>query len=268
MSVLDHTPMAWRLSGNQVKLWRTEAKISREVLAQEAGYGIETVRSMETGRRRPTERLLEVADQLCGAKGKLLAVHPYLEPDQYEWYAVDFVQHEAEAISLNSFQPLLIPGQLQTEETMRALFNADWPPVSDETIEERVKARAARQVILQDRTKEFSFIIGEAALRNTLGDAERHKRQLLRLLEEGKQRNIVIQVLPIEGAHPGVNGSFVLLETPEHRLMAYEEGQMPGSLYSAAERVSTLLQRHILIARHALTPKDSARFIKKLTEEL
>ncbi|MGK5732677.1 helix-turn-helix domain-containing protein [Streptomyces sp. URMC 124] len=266
--VLSQPPMAWRLCGNQVKLWRTEAGVTREELAREAGYGEETVKSMEQGRRRPTPEFLLAADQMFGARGKLIATQEYLQPDRFVPYAKDFMRYEAEAISLTSYQPLLIPGLLQTEETVRRLFDVNWPPVDDETIEERVKARLARQSILATQSKAFTFAIGEAALRNTLDRPEAHKRQLLHLLEVGRQRNVVIQVLPSGGANPGLNGPFVLLESRDHERYAYEEGQTSSALHSNPEKVNSLIHRHALIAQCALNPEDSARFIRKLADEL
>ncbi|MEU3754123.1 helix-turn-helix transcriptional regulator [Streptomyces olivoreticuli] len=260
-------PMAWRYCGNQMKLWRTEAGVSREELAAEAGYGSETIKSMEQGRRRPTLRVLEIADDMCGAQGKLKAAYAYLQPEKFVSYARDYMLCETDAITLNSFQPLLIPGLLQTEETMRTLFNTHWPPLSDEVVEERVEARIARQSLLQEQTKAFTFAIGEAALRNTLGCRETHKRQMLHLLKVGEQRNVAIQVLPIEGSHPGLDGPFVLLETAEHNRLAYEEGQISSSLLADPEKISALIQRHAMIARCALTPEESAQFIRKLAEE-
>ncbi|WP_223267906.1 helix-turn-helix domain-containing protein [Streptosporangium nondiastaticum] len=267
-SVLSQPPMAWRLCGNQVKLWRTEAGVTREELGREAGYGEETVKSMEQGRRKPTPQLLRVADEMCGARGKLIATQDYLQPDRTAPYARDFVRHEAAAVALHSYQPLLIPGLLQTEETMRTLFSTHWPPVDDETIEERVKARLDRQTILATQSKAFTFLIGEPALRNTLGSPQAHKRQLVHLLEMGERRNIVIQAVTFNASHPGLDGPFVMVETPEHEHFAYEEGQTTSSMHSNPEKVAALIQRHTMIARHALSPEETARFIKELAEEL
>lgn len=258
----------WRYCGGQIKLWREEAGVSRQELAGEAGYDNEYVKSMECGRRRPTLRLLQVADQLCGARGKLTAAHEYLKPEKFLSYAEGYVRYESEAISLNFYQPLHIPGLLQTEETMRALLNAFLPPLDDETIDERVAGRLERQALLDKRTRAFSLVIGEAALRNPVGGVEAHKRQLLRLVKAGEARNVTIQVLPFVGADPGVDGPFVLVETAEHELLVYEEGQETGRLYAEADKVSAIVQRHAMILRQALSPDESARYITKLVEEL
>jgi transcriptional regulator with XRE-family HTH domain len=74
-------PIAWRYCGNQLKLWRTRAGITREELAKEANYEYVTIRAAELGHRRPSLRLLEVADQMYSAGGLLLAAADYLKPD-------------------------------------------------------------------------------------------------------------------------------------------------------------------------------------------
>ncbi|WP_371503410.1 helix-turn-helix transcriptional regulator [Kitasatospora sp. NBC_00374] len=260
--------MAWRYCGNQIKLWRTQAGVTREELGRAANYEPESVKSMEQGRRRPSLRLLEVADELCGARGKLVAATEYLAPERFPSFSRDFMRYEAEARVLNWYENQLIPGLLQTEDTARALLSAHWPPLDDDTVEERVRARLARQAVLHKQTKSFTFVIEEAVLRRPVCSKGAHKLQLQHLLAAGEPRHVTVQVVPSVGVHPGVNGPFVLLETAEHERLAYEEGQAMGMLYSDAERVSTLTQRHAMIVRQALNPEESARFICRLAEEL
>ncbi|WP_406725933.1 helix-turn-helix transcriptional regulator [Streptomyces sp. GD-15H] len=265
--VNSQPPVAWRYCGSQIKMWRAEAGVGRDALAKEAGDDYEYVKSMENGRRRPTLRFLQIADQVCGAGGKLVAAQEYLKPEPFPTFSQDFIRYESEAISLSTYEPLLIPGLLQTEETTRALLKAHWPPLDDETVEERVAARLKRQDLLTKQTRSFSFVIGESALRNEVGGAEAHSRQLRHLLTMSQQRNVTVQVLPIVGAHPGLNGPLLLLETPEHEHVGYEEGQTAGVLYSDPDRVSIATQRHAMILRMALSLSESARFICEVAEE-
>jgi transcriptional regulator with XRE-family HTH domain len=261
--------MTWRYCGNQIKLWRMNAGVSREELGKEAGYAYEAVKSMEQGRRKPTPRLLEVADEMCGARGLLLAGQAYLKPEKFPSYSQDYMRYEAEAITLSWYETQFIPGVLQTEVYARALLSAYCPPLDDETIEERVAARLERQSLLEKQTKAFNFVIEEAALRRRFGGAEAQTRQVHHLLEVGSRRNVTIQVMPTnEGFHPGLRGPFVLLETPEHEHLAYEEGQTTGVLYADPDKVSVIMRRHDMILRKALNPEESARYISKLAEEL
>ncbi|MEU5431628.1 helix-turn-helix transcriptional regulator [Streptomyces olivoreticuli] len=269
MGELSQPPMAWRLSGNQVKLWRTEANVSREELAQEAGYGPETIKSMEQGRRRPTKHLLEVADEMCGAKGKLAAAHPYLEPEPFASRSREYMTIEGEAIALHWYETLLVPGLLQTEAYARELMENQCPFMDEETVEARVAARLQRGELLKKTTVLFSFVIHEAALRSLVGGTTGMKEQLGHLLVVGAARNVSIQALPMRlGAHPGLGGQFIVLETVDHKHYGYEEGQEAGMLHAEPERTSSLWKRHAMIRMHALNEVDSAELIKKVAEEL
>lgn len=197
-------PMAWRYCGNQLKRWRELAGVSRESLASEAGYGYDAIKAMERGVRRPQLSVLRVADELCGARGLLIAAVDYLKPEKFPTYSYDFMQAENDAIAHSSFENEFIPGLLQTEETARALLSSHCPPLDDETIVERVAARLDRQMLLARQTRAFSFVIAETALRNSMVDRPAHLKQLRHLLKTGEQRNVTIQVMPTDcGYHPG-----------------------------------------------------------------
>ncbi|MEU7312852.1 helix-turn-helix transcriptional regulator [Streptomyces sp. NPDC007083] len=261
--------MAWRYAGDQMKRWREAAGISRQALADEAGYGYDAIKGMERGVRKAQAHVLRIADEMSGAQGKLAAAVEFLRPEPFPSYSQDYMQAENEAVAFSSYQAVFIPGLLQTEEMARSLFSEHCPPLDDETIEERVRARLERQALLAKQTKAFSFVIAEAALRNPVLGRHARQAQLLRVLEDARRRNVTIQAMPEDvGYHPGLLGPFVLLETPDHEYLGYEEGQTTGVLYSDAGKVSTLRQRHEMILRQALSPEESARFISKLAEEL
>jgi transcriptional regulator with XRE-family HTH domain len=69
---------------------------------------------------------------------------------------------EHEATTLRYFSPIVIPGLLQTAEYMRRVFSLD---LSGAELTRTVAARQARQQILYDATKTFTFVITETALR-------------------------------------------------------------------------------------------------------
>ncbi|MEV7345159.1 helix-turn-helix transcriptional regulator [Streptomyces sp. NPDC093544] len=260
----------WRYCGDQIKLWREGAGVSRQELAKEANYNYEYVKSMECGRRRPTLRLLQVADQMCGARGKLTAAYEHLKPEPFPERTQQYVQVEAEAITVQWYEPLLIPGLLQTEEYARELIGTNCPPLDEETVEERVAARLKRQEKLTSKPPTlFSYVIYEAALRAVVGGSDGMHRQLDHLLEVGKQRNVSIQVLPFALApSAALSGPIVLVETADHESYAFADGQATGALYSSGDKLSMLTQRHGMIRTQALSVEESARFIRKVAEEL
>ncbi|MFI9826749.1 helix-turn-helix domain-containing protein [Streptomyces sp. NPDC051913] len=260
----------WRYCGGQVKLWREEAGVGRQALAEEAGYDYEYVKSMECGRRRPTLRLLQVADQMCGARGKLLAGHEFLKPEPFPARSQEYMELEAEAIAVHDYSLGLVPGLLQTREYAAALIGESCPPLDDETVGERVRGRLARQEALRRRAGTvYGFVIYEAALRTGVGGPEVMREQLLHLPEVGARRNVSIQVLPF-GKCGGLalNGSFILLETADHEHFAYVESPETSALHADAHKVSDLAQAHGMIRMQALGVEESAAFIRKVAQEL
>ncbi|GAA4993209.1 helix-turn-helix transcriptional regulator [Yinghuangia aomiensis] len=263
-------PMAWRYCGNQVKLWRMRAGVSREELAKEAGYGAETIKSMEQGRRRATLHVLTVADEMCSANGLLVAAQDYLKPERFPARTHEFMDAEAAAICINAYGSTLIPGLLQTEAYMRTLISECYPPLDDETIEERVIARLQRQQKLTRKPyAQFGFVICEFALRGMVGGREAMKGQLQHLLDVGRLRNVEIQVLRADGGTTlGLIGPVVLLESGEHERFAYVEGAKTSALYTDLETIHELAQHHGMIQARALNPEDSARYLAEVEEQL
>lgn len=260
----------WRYCGGQIKLWREGAGVSRQALADEANYDYEYVKSMENGRRRPTLRLLQAADQLCRARGKLMAGHEFLKPEKFPARSQEYMAIEAEAIAVHHYALGLIPGLLQTDEYARALISESCPPLDDETVEERVQARLARQEALTRRTNAvYGFVVHEAALHTKVGGREVMRQQLFHLAKAGELRNVSVQVLPF-GKCGGLalNGSFVLLETADHEHFAYIEGPETSVLHADADKVSPLAQVHGMIRMQALGVEESAAFIRRVAEEL
>lgn len=265
---LKQTPSAWRHCGQQLQMWRQEAGGTCQALGEAAGYTEGTIRAMEVGRRRPTLRLLTVADDLYGARGKLKALEKFLVPDPFPARAAEFMEREAHAVAIQWYEPIRVPGLLQTERYVRALFATHCPPLDDETVERRVTARIERGTMLARKpTTYFGFVIEESTLRRPVGSAEVMREQREHLLKMGQLRNVDIQVMPTrQGSHPGNDGPIVLLESPDHEHHVFEEGQSVSHLTADPETVSKLTQRLGMIRMQALGPDESAEFIKRETD--
>ncbi len=189
-------PASYRYFGSQFQLWRQNAQVRRETIAEAANYSVDTVKSVEQGRRRVPPRLAEIADEMFGARGMLLAGLSHLKREPFPARSQDYFRYDSEAIALNWFELALIPGPLQTEAYALALMSDFSPPLDDETIQDRVAARMERKALLTRKPLVgCSFIIYEAALRCPVGGREAFREQMLHLLEVSKQRNISVQVL-------------------------------------------------------------------------
>ena len=182
-----------------------------------------------------------------------------------------YIGFESAASEIRNYEPLIIPGQLQTEEYVRALFRAAEPYQTDETVEKRVQVRMARQGLLTgEGPVRFLTVLDEGVLRRLIGGPDVMRGQLKRLSEAAQMPNVTVQILPFSGgAYAGMAGSFAILDFPSAAAptIACAEG-LTGALYAEGEDVHryTLVFDNLRAA--ALSPLESARLIDSVREEL
>lgn len=129
---------------------------------------------------------------------------------------------EAGASIIRTWQIVLVPGLLQTEAYAKAVWRAG--RVLDENLIERhVQARLARQEILtSENPPTLLALIDEAALRKLIGGAEVMREQISHLIAMAARPNVTIQVVPDSaGAHPALDGAFVILDFPNDPSLIY-----------------------------------------------
>ena len=141
--------------------------------------------------------------------------HPYRDVLSEAYSA--YIGLEAAAKSLLTFQPLMIPGLLQTGDYARAVIAGGPAEISAEEVDRRVRVRIERQNALRvaDPLRVWA-VIDEAALRRPVGGPEVMRDQLKRLQDVATLDKVTLQVIPFGvGVHPGVaGGSFAILEFP------------------------------------------------------
>jgi transcriptional regulator with XRE-family HTH domain len=259
-----------RSFGRQMKLLREAAGLTRAELGARVGYGDAQIASVEQGRRVPRPELIDAVDQAVGGGGVLSAVKEEVGKARYPGFFREFVRLEAEAVELHAYDALLVNGLLQCDEYARTVFEM-WRPLLDEaTVEQRLAARLSRQKIFA-RTPAplISFVIEESALRRPLGGRQVLRAQLEQLLLVGHQRNVEIQVMPIDrDEHASLAGPFTLLLTKSRRRMAYVEAQSQSVVHSDPAKVQNLEATYGILRAQALTPKESLGWIERLLGEL
>jgi hypothetical protein len=106
------------------------------------------------------------------------------------WFAKWADDIEARATMIRWFEPLLVPGLLQTESYARAVLA--WKPESA-SAEVNLTNRLARQSVL-DRA-ELRVVILESVLNREVGDAATMCEQVQHLLAVGSRPSVVLQVV-------------------------------------------------------------------------
>ncbi|MGP4115062.1 helix-turn-helix domain-containing protein [Streptomyces sp. 4N509B] len=126
---------------------------------------------------------------------------------------------ESGAVALSNYQPMLVPGLLQTEDYARSVIAQMRMDLTPPQVEDLVTIRLERQhtrLSGANPTKLWA-ILDEAVLHRTIGSPTVMANQLDHLITASDQPNITVQLLPFSlGAHPGLYGPFVILTFPAH----------------------------------------------------
>ncbi|MEU0223778.1 helix-turn-helix transcriptional regulator [Streptomyces sp. NPDC006284] len=264
-----------RAVGKQIKVLRERAGLTQRELGDRLGYGEDMISSVERGRRSPQPQLLETADILLEAGGLLTATIEDVERAKAKarvrhpaWFR-DYARLEAEAVEINFYNNHDIPGLFQTERRARALYEMRKPLLDEQTIEQRVASRLARQEILTHWPPPMvTAVIEESALRRPIGGREVHKEQLEQLLRLGRLRNVELQVMPLERTeHAGMGGPFILLAPRGKPQLGYTEVQNSSRLATDPEEVRILAARYGSIRAQALTPGESLALLESMLGE-
>jgi transcriptional regulator with XRE-family HTH domain len=196
----------------------------------------------------------------------------------YEQYAdqlkpgfKEYLAYEASASVIRQYEPVLIPGLLQTEEYAREIF-AHMVGLGPEDVDKRWTVRQHRQELLdRERPPEMRFVLDEAALRRHVGWGHAMRRQLERIKELAAAPHLNVQVMPFHrGAHLGLAGSFVLLEFADPKLadLLHLEGINEMTVRDDADMIGRYLDRFAELERLALSPDESIDFLDVLVGEM
>jgi transcriptional regulator with XRE-family HTH domain len=186
---------------------------------------------------------------------------------------LQLIGYETAAVIRRNFEPLLVPGLLQTEEYARAVIRALEERLPAERVDTLVEIRMRRQELL-DRTDPplLFFILDEAVVRRLVGGKSVMRRQIRRLIETADRPNVTIEVVPFSaGVHPGIKGSFVVLEFPDagDDDVLYLESPR-GDLISRDVPEEVLAYREVFeqLRKVSLGPQDSITYLGKVADEM
>jgi transcriptional regulator with XRE-family HTH domain len=266
----------FRAIGRQIKTARERAGLSQKEFGAQVGYGEEQISAVERGRRTPQPEFLKASDVLLDCGGLLAVAAEDVERAKQrrrvrhpEWFQ-DYAELEAKAVELCYYANQAVPGQFQTEAYARAVFASRQPFFDEETIEQRVAARLARQELLHKwPPPTVSAIVQEAVLRQVFGGREVLQEQLEHLARVSRLRHVEIQIMPmVSEDHAGMGGPFTLLEIKGRPRVAYLEVQHISRLITDPEEVRLLAAKYGSIRGQALTTRESLRLIEKMLGDL
>ncbi|WP_405778402.1 helix-turn-helix domain-containing protein [Streptomyces sp. NBC_00859] len=243
--------------GVVLKALREEARLTQEEFGPRVGYSAHYVAKIEQGRRFPPSVLIErseaalgpLAGRVLAAAARSLTRRAGLASWFWHWAGI-----EEGAVSLYAYECRVVPGLLQAEPYIRAVFERRLPPLSEEQLEMQVASRLDRQRLLAERPNtSFCFIIEQAVFTRTLGGPHVAGNLIDHVMEQASRRNIEVQIVPLKQEdHAGAGGPMYLAETEDNQWLGYFEGHDSSALITDPKLVSAMLQRYGKMRSQAL----------------
>ena len=230
--------------GKKLRELRKQRGVTGQELALRIGYSQPGISKIEQGLLKPTE---EVVSDICKAlKVPSAERHRLLEETRLflaefsKWSIRSFdsavesqkivQEREARAKAFCFYNMQLVFGLLQTQDYMRAVFEAfgQWSP---EDIEKAIAVRLKRQKIVTQTDKAFQFIIDERVLHPSICDRKVMREQVKALVAASRKPNIELRILPMDvkiNALPMTSfaifdASLVVVETLTHEMNIWTE---------------------------------------------
>jgi transcriptional regulator with XRE-family HTH domain len=260
---------ARELFGAEQRRLRAAAGLSLDRLAEIVNYSKSHLHGVETGERLPLPPLPEKLDATFGTGHLFAGLWEIVKRERVPKRFDACLELEARAVRIQEYGSSLIPGLLQTEGYMRALFAAVHPGASEQQLTQLTSMRKSRQERLRsDNPPDFWAVVDEAALRHSTGGPAVMRDQLKALLPYVNTRHTTIQVMPFsQYGYPLTNGTVILLTLPDGKTALYEEGGDQGEMVEESTTITRRIREYDRMKAYALSPEASARYIEAALED-
>jgi transcriptional regulator with XRE-family HTH domain len=258
--------------GEELRRARLAAGMSnQDQLAVKVHVERSVIGKAETGDRPPTPELAAALDETFPHLDGLFTRLSKLARKAAAGFAPSFgewIDSEQEATVLRWWEPLVVPGLLQTAEYAREILATN-PDITDDMLQERVAGRIERQAILDlDRPPELCVLLGEDVLHRRIGSPKIMYDQLVQLADMSCRSNITVQVVPAElGAHTGLLGAFTIATLQVKPDIVYLETSADGQITEKSTVVSHVTLRFDRLRGEAVPRGASRDLILKVAED-
>jgi transcriptional regulator with XRE-family HTH domain len=266
--------------GGELRRTRERAGYNGKDMATRLGWSTTKVSRVEVGARPISEEDIVMYLASCGLK--VDEIDPILDlarernldhrmkshgeklPDELK----TLIFHETTAAEINNFEPIFIPGLVQTEGYIRALLHEG--DVHGDSVELRVRARMKRQLLLKKPAPpRCRFYVHENALRARIGSAKIMRDQVLHLLFVATLRYCDVRVLPVTAGGRGLAfGPFQPMTYVEHEPVVYTEHDAFSLFLDRGEHAGHYRRVLNRLGEAALGEGESRRFLADLADEL
>lgn len=275
-------PVRVRRVSSELKELRLRSGLSAEEVASALGISMSKLSRMETGQRGlcvdDVSALLGLYRVPALRRDELLALvrsganrnwwqvkGPHL-PEMWD----DLVRFEKEAAAVHNYETMVVPGLLQTSEYAAAIAEGTDPDLTPAEVDSIVVARMARQKVLHSSAAPtFDFLIEQSVLERVVASCGLMYRQIRHLISAATRDNVVVRLTPSSlGAHPGMEGPFVLMEFRNHADLVHLENRSSSAFLEEAEHVAVAKNSLSRLHDVALSAGESIEFMATIAAEL
>lgn len=211
------------------------------------------------------DRVAELTSMARAAKQRpWWSAYREFAPQRY----LEYVELEQAALSTLNFQPMFVPGLLQTRDYAAAIIWQLGRDVTEERAEALLEFRMERQKKLLDASEPptLSFILDESVVRRRVGGVEAMGNQIRHLIELAERPHITIQIFPFAvGLSFGMQAPFVIVQFPADPEVLFLESPRGDTLVANDEdEVSRYHSAFEELQRVSLPASDSVKFLQEL----
>jgi hypothetical protein len=276
--VSENTELLDFFRAELARLAGPNGKATFEAVGKRIGYHADMVSKVARGVRDPTEEFADALDKGYPQYDEMFRrIVDTVKKSQglYRSWFRGWVDGEERTSLIRWWEPLQVPGLLQTEGYARALFSGRSAGQGEAEIEYNTKGRMKRQAIFsrgEPRPPAFRCVIEETVLRRSIGGPKVMYEQLQHLAEMSEHPRITIQVVPATvGEHMsmGLLGAFAIaeFEDPETVSIVYMESPDEGHTSKYPGTVSKLIEAFDSLRGEALSTSESRDMILTVAEE-
>lgn len=185
------------------------------------------------------------------------------------------VDLEKHADRIRSMQAEVIPGLLQCESYIRAQ-HSEQPESVDASLEDRIKARLARQDILaKSEPPVVQFVLSESCVRRVWADAEVMQEQIDHLIKLSKRPNVMLQIMPFDqpaGRRTPITTPFTLIHVPSPGAagpleLVYVEGEGEIRYLDDKKALAAYEAAWARLSNAALRFEETRKFLKSVLRD-
>lgn len=180
-----------------------------------------------------------------------------------------YLELELYATEFRFYQPLVMPGLLQTAEYARAIFCAYAPDDPQSEIDKRVELRMQRHTRLMRRRWKvrLEFLLHESVLHTVVGSNRTMAVQCRHIADMSTREDVAVRIVPFTAGIPtgSVIPPFMVLDFPDSEpSVVHAEGAIGSMTFEDIEDVKRFRALYETLRRSSLDEQESRHRIRKI----